>query len=50
MEKERERGSEEEEGEREVVRKWIERNEGGEVVRGRRERAVSRRERKKGER
>jgi hypothetical protein len=36
----RERGSEEEEGERqgggggrEVVRKWMERNEGGEVVR-----------------
>ena len=42
---ERERGSEEEAGEeggREVVRKWVERNEGGE--------AVSRRERKKGER
>ena len=34
--KERERGSEEEDGEeggREVVRKWMERNEGGEVVR-----------------
>ena len=41
----RERGSEEEDGEeggREVVRKWMERNEGGE--------AVSRRERKKGKR
>ena len=41
----RERGSEEENGEeegREVVRKWMEMNEGGEVVR--------RIERKKGER
>ena len=35
------RGSEEEDGEvggREVVRKWMERNEGGEVVRRRSER------------
>jgi hypothetical protein len=34
----RERGSEEEEGGREVVRKWMERNEGVEVVRRRIER------------
>ena len=38
--KERERGSEEdgEEGGKEVVRKWMERNEGGKVVRRRNER------------
>ena len=40
MQKERERGSEEDgdEGGREVVRKWMERDEGGEVVRRRIER------------